>query len=85
MKKLLCTVRDPLGLHARPATLLMKKCQSYQSQIQIDYNGKNADAKRMMSILALSIKPKSEIEITINGSDEDDAYDSIKEFAEENI
>ena len=77
MEKVSAIIIDPIGLHARPATTLVTIAKTFQSEIKISANGKSADAKGMLSIMALGIKKDQEIVIEANGSDEVEAIEKI--------
>ena len=77
MQKISAIITDPIGLHARPATMLVTIAKTFQSEIKISANGKSADAKGMLSIMALGIKKDQEIVIESNGSDEVEAIEKI--------
>jgi len=63
-------IKDPVGLHARPAGLLVKKAGEYQSKISLMKDNRTADAKSMLSIMALGAKTENERLIRIEGQDE---------------
>ncbi|WP_027123729.1 HPr family phosphocarrier protein [Mycoplasmoides pirum] len=85
MKSLKVTIQDPTGLHARPATLLVKTASSFKSTIQIK-NPANAvgNMKSIINLLSLSIKQNDAIEIIVDGEDEDAAIEAIKQTLTEN-
>lgn len=85
MKKIEYIVKDPLGIHARPAGLLVKQMSSYQSNISINCGGKTGDAKKIFAIMGLSIKCGDNIEVIIDGPDEAEAATAIEKFLSENI
>ncbi len=85
MKEIKYVIHDPVGLHARPAGLLVKEAMAFQSNITIRGNGKSADAKRLLSLMALGIKQGMEIECVIEGEDEEAAYDKLQKFFEEQL
>jgi len=79
------TVKDPNGMHARPAGLLVKEATRFSSEIMI-YNGeKSASAKKLISLLALSVKCGAAIRITVIGEDEKEAAEAISLYMKENI
>ena len=63
-------VKSSTGLHARPATLLVKKASSFKSDIYIDFNGKKANVKSLIGVLSLGVTKNSSITLTVNGNDE---------------
>lgn len=75
-------IKDPLGFHARPVGLLVKECNKYFCDIQIEYNGKVVDAKRMFSVLSLGVKNGEEIIIKFDGENEVQALTNIKKLLE---
>ena len=44
-------IKDPNGIHARPAGMLVKECAKYNCSITIDGNGKTADAKKIFAVM----------------------------------
>lgn len=78
MEKFSATIIDPIGLHARPASQLVKVASSFESEVKISANGKSANAKSIMNIMALGIKKDQEITIEVVGSDEAQAAEKIK-------
>ncbi len=85
MKKFEYTVKDDLGLHARPAGLLVKCVSGYKSAVTLTKGGKSADAKRLFGVMGLAVKFGDVISVTIEGEDEDAAYSAIKAFCESNF
>ena len=81
MYKNVTTVINKTGLHARPASIFVKRANSFDSDITISNlslpTPKTANAKSMISILSLGMGKGSKIEITANGSDEIEAVDSL--------
>ncbi|MCC8169821.1 MAG: HPr family phosphocarrier protein [Oscillospiraceae bacterium] len=85
MEKFNYTVTDPLGIHARPAGLLVKKAAEYDSQITIEKDGKTGDAKKIFSVMGLGIKTGETITVTAEGRDEAEAANAVKEFLKANL
>lgn len=71
-------VIDPIGLHARPASELVKLSSSFQSNIKIIAKGKEGNAKSIMNIMALGVKLNDEITIEAEGPDADQAVEKIQ-------
>ncbi len=78
-------ITDELGIHARPAGLLVKEAARFQSDIKIRKGAKEADAKRIFGIMSLAAKKGDEIIITADGADEADAITTIEEFLKANL
>ena len=68
------TVKNPTGLHLRPAGILCNEAMKYQSQITFVYDGGMANAK---SVLSACVKCGNEIELTCEGVDEQEALDHL--------
>ena len=85
MKEIKYVVTDPLGIHARPAGLLVKQAAGFKSTITIDNGAKKADAKRIMAVMSMGIKQGNEITVTVEGEDEEAAAAAIETFLKENV
>jgi len=70
-------VKNSTGLHARPATLLVKKASSFKSEISIEYNGKNANVKSLIGVLSLGVTKDAKVLVTASGDDEAYAVEEI--------
>lgn len=70
-------VKSATGLHARPATLLVKKASAYKSDINIEHNGKKANVKSLIGVLSLGVTKNSKITIIASGDDETLAAEEI--------
>ena len=66
-------VADPAGLHARPAARFVQAASRFESRIVIRHDGHEADAKSLIALLGLAIRPSSEIVLTAEGPDADAA------------
>lgn len=85
MKEFLYTIKDKVGIHARPAGLLVKEASKYNSDITIMTKGKSADAKKLFSVMSLSAKTGDEVKISIFGDDEAVAQQGLQIFFEKNL
>jgi phosphocarrier protein HPr len=85
MEKFSFVVKDELGLHARPAGLLVKCAQACSSNISISKDGKLADAKRLFAIMGLGVKQNDEITFSVEGLDENTDSVKLKAFCEANL
>ena len=73
MKTITHTVKDPNGIHARPAGIIVNESKKYSSEIKIKFGENYADCKRIFSVMGLSIKSGDSFIIEISGSDEAEA------------
>lgn len=78
MSEFTSKVIDPIGLHARPASELVKIASTFKSDIKIISKGKEGNAKSIMNIMALGIKQGDEIKIEANGEDAQQAIEKIQ-------
>ena len=76
-------IKDPQGIHARPAGLLVNEAKKYESKVTIAKDGKEADARKLFAIMSLGVKANETIEIKVEGEDEEKAAASLKTFMEE--
>ncbi|MBQ6143939.1 MAG: HPr family phosphocarrier protein [Clostridia bacterium] len=84
MEKINFIFNNEAGLHARPAGELVKIASEFKSSIVMKKDGKCASAKGLFAIMGLSVKKGDKVEIEIEGEDEKQAKEAIKEFLEKN-
>ena len=84
MKKFEYTIEDELGIHARPAGMLLKEVKKYDSTITITRtdDGRSADATRLMAVMSLAVKCGQTVEVSVEGGDEDASLEGMKAFFE---
>lgn len=70
-------LKNETGLHARPASELVKLASKFQSDIQLIVGDKKVNAKSMLGVMSAGIKTNTEIEIECNGEDEAEAMKEI--------
>ena len=85
MKTFNYTIQDALGIHARPAGVLVKEVKKFESKITIEGNGKSADAGKLLAVMAMGIKQGTEITVKAEGADEDAAIAAMEEFFKANL
>jgi len=85
MKSFEYTVKDPIGIHARPAGQLSREGKKYKSAITVTKNGKSANILRLMALMSLGVKCGETVTVSVEGEDEDVAFAGIKEFFEANL
>ena len=69
MPELTLIVADPAGLHARPAARFVQAASRFESRIVIRLGDREADAKSLIALLGLTIRPSSEITLSAVGPD----------------
>ncbi len=77
MPELTLLVADPAGLHARPAARFVQAASRFESRIVLRYGGREADAKSLIALLGLTVRPSSEIVIAAEGPDADAAIAAL--------
>lgn len=85
MKEIKYVVKDAMGIHARPAGLLIKEAGKFTCTINIKKDTKEVDAKRIIGVMGLGVKQGDEITVTFDGPDEEDAAKSITDFLKTNL
>lgn len=85
MKEFNYVVKDELGIHARPAGLLVKEAGKFESVITIKKGEKSADAKRLFALMGLGVKQNDEVVVTAEGADEAEAIAAVEEFFNTNL
>ena len=85
MKKFEYTVKDELGIHARPAGMLAKEAKKYKSTITLTKDGKDVNILKLMALMGLAVKCGDTVTVTIEGEDEDVCAPAIEEFFNANF
>ena len=85
MKEFNYVIQDEQGIHARPAGVLVKAANEFQSDIQIDKDGKKGDLKRIFGVMGLGIKKGDNVRVIIEGPDEQAAAQKIETLFREQL
>lgn len=85
MKSFSYTVKDELGIHARPAGMLVKEVKNFQSKVTLEKDGKTVDASRLMAVMSMGVKKDQTVTVTVEGDDEEAACEALKAFFETNL
>jgi phosphocarrier protein len=80
MSQKVIKVINPLGIHARPAAKIVECAGRFSSDIWLQYNGKEIDAKSIMSVLMLAAPVDAELGLRIEGGDESLARDALEQL-----
>lgn len=75
----------PVGLHARPASVLVSEAEKFQSEIVLRYKGREMSAKSIIGVMALGVETGESIEVMISGEDQEKAMKRLESFFEEEI
>ena len=78
------TVKDKDGLHARPASIVVKAAANYPGEIDIVYKGKQLTLKSILSVMSLGIPYEETFEIIVSGEGEQEMLEIITSILCEN-
>ncbi|MDE6918182.1 MAG: HPr family phosphocarrier protein [Lachnospiraceae bacterium] len=78
-------IKNPTGLHLRPAGILCKEAMLFNSLITFTFRGNTANAKSVLSVLGACIKSGDEIEVFCEGSDENEALSTMIRVIEDGL
>lgn len=78
-------IANPLGLHAYPATLFVKKAMSFSSEVKLSKDEREVDGKSVLSILTLAAEKGDKVTLVVSGRDEEQAFHTLKSLLEGNI
>jgi phosphotransferase system HPr (HPr) family protein len=82
------TVVNPSGLHARPAALFVRTAGRFRSTIRVRNSGRDdreADAKSVLAIMNLAVGRGTELELTADGDDADEAIETLRQAVEDGL
>ena len=85
MKEFEFIIKEKNGLHARPAGQLAMMAKTFESEIEVKVGGKIANAKRLLSLMALGAKCGDTLTFQISGSDEEAAERALIEHCESKL
>ena len=85
MQSFTYVIKDELGIHARPAGLLVKEAKKYASTVTLECGDKKAAAKGLMGVMGMAIKQGNEVKVTVEGEDEAVAAAELKAFFESTL
>lgn len=77
MVKQKVVIKNPTGLHLRPAGILCKEAMRFQSLITFTFRDSTANAKSVLSVLGACVKSGDEVEFVCEGEDEEEALRAL--------
>lgn len=81
MKSFNYVITDPVGIHARPAGILVKEIKTYVgSTVTITKGEKSAEATKLMKLMGMGIKQGDTVTVTVEGDNEEEVAAKIEEF-----
>lgn len=85
MKTFQYKITDACGIHARPAGMLAKEAGRFVSRITLECKGKKAEAAKLMAVLRLGVTQNTEVTVSVEGADEEEAASAMEEFFRKNL
>lgn len=79
------TIKDPIGIHARPAGLLSKEGRKYKSTITVEKDGTAVNVLKLMALMKLGVKCGETVTVRVEGEDEAVAGPAMEEFFKANL
>ena len=78
-------IKNPTGLHLRPAGILCKEAMRFRALVTFRFRENTANAKSVLSVLGACIKSGDEIEVFCEGEDEEEALRTVIETIESGL
>lgn len=78
MVKKIFTVIDEVGIHTRPASILVQAASQYKAEVNIEYNGRTVNLKSIVGVMSLGVPHGAQIQIAAAGTDADQAIQGIE-------
>jgi phosphocarrier protein len=78
-------IKNPTGLHLRPAGKLCKEAMEFKSKITFNFRSSTANAKSVLSVLGACVKCEDEIELCCDGEDENEALATLVKLIEDGL
>ena len=73
-------IRNPQGLHARPASVFVKIANRFEAEVSVKKSGETVNGKSIMGLMTLAANKGSTIEIEASGPDADQAMQALEHF-----
>lgn len=86
MKQFQYIITDPIGIHARPAGLLVKAAKELESTVTVEkVGGTSTVATKLMAVMGLGVKGGDTVTVTIEGGNEEASLQAMEQFFKENL
>ena len=85
MKEFTYTIREAVGIHARPAGLLVKEVKKHASTVTIVKGEKSVNALKLMALMGMGIKCGDTVTVRVEGEDEEAAAPALEAFFSEHL
>lgn len=81
MKQFVCTIGDPLGIHARPAGLIVRAAKEFpDTMVSIEKEGNSVRATQLMKLMGMGVRQGDRIKVTAEGPDENKAIQAMQKL-----
>ena len=85
MKTISYTITDELGMHARPASNIVKKAKEWGGKVEIGTPEKMVDGKRILGVMALALKQGDTFNMTFEGEGEQEVADNMLAYLQQEL
>lgn len=85
MRQFQYTITDPVGIHARPAGLLVKAAKALDSTVTVEKDGRSTAATKLMALMGLGIKGGDTVTVSVEGGDEQASLTAMEQFFRDNL
>ncbi len=85
MKSFEYTITDPVGIHARPAGILVEEIKKYGATVTVNKGEKSVNALKLMALMGMGIKQGDTIRVDVEGADEEKVAAEIEAFFKANL
>ena len=86
MKQFQYVITDPVGIHARPAGLLVKAAKALDSTVTVEkVGGKSSAATKLMAVMGLGVEGGDTVTVTVEGGNEEASLQAMEQFFRENL
>ena len=76
------TIKNSIGLHARPATFFIQKANNYKASVWVEKDDRRVNAKSLLGVLSLGVVGGMTITLMADGEDEKEAIKGLAAFIE---
>lgn len=85
MKTFSYTITDEVGIHARPAGMLVNAAKATGCKVTVEKDGKSADACKLFSVMSLGIKCGDTVTVKVEGPNEENGVNLLEDFFKRNL
>ena len=79
------TIRNSIGLHARPATFFIRKANDFKSSVWVEKDERRVNAKSLLGVLSMGIAKGTSVTILADGPDEEAAVKALDDLIQNGL